>query len=70
MCVVLVFETTEIGGSDLFLCLQDGHLKMLDGYLEFFMKPALAETYLSLKKELEELIQCKVSIFGVLGFHI
>ncbi|KAI4347227.1 hypothetical protein L6164_008057 [Bauhinia variegata] len=38
----------------------DGHLKMLGGYLEFFMKPQLAETYLSLKKELEELIQRKL----------
>ena len=35
---------------------------MLGGYLEFFMKPDLADTYLSLKKELEELIQQKVSI--------
>ncbi|KAK3023562.1 hypothetical protein RJ639_044212, partial [Escallonia herrerae] len=38
----------------------DGHLKMLGGYLEFFMKPALAGTYLSLKRELEELIQKKL----------
>ncbi|TKY51501.1 ATP-dependent RNA helicase DHX36 isoform X2 [Spatholobus suberectus] len=38
----------------------DGHLKMLGGYLEFFMKPELAKTYLSLKMELEELIQKKV----------
>ncbi|KAK7251699.1 hypothetical protein RIF29_35120 [Crotalaria pallida] len=38
----------------------DGHLKMLGGYLEFFMKPELAKTYLSLKKELEELIQKKL----------
>ncbi|KAK4280739.1 hypothetical protein QN277_012320 [Acacia crassicarpa] len=38
----------------------DGHLKMLGGYLEFFMNPALAETYLSLKKELEELIHRKL----------
>ncbi|KAJ7970316.1 putative ATP-dependent RNA helicase [Quillaja saponaria] len=38
----------------------DGHMKMLGGYLEFFMKPALAETYLSLKRELEELIQKKL----------
>ncbi|WVZ22928.1 hypothetical protein V8G54_001472 [Vigna mungo] len=37
----------------------DGHLKMLGGYLEFFMKPELAKTYLSLKMELEELIQKK-----------
>lgn len=34
---------------------------MLGGYLEFFMKPTLAETYLSLKRELDELIQNKVS---------
>lgn len=35
---------------------------MLGGYLEFFMNPALADTYLRLKKELEELIQKKVMI--------
>ena len=40
---------------------QDGHLKMLGGYLEFFMKPAVAEMYQSLRKELDELIQTKVS---------
>ncbi|KAL3529228.1 hypothetical protein ACH5RR_008550 [Cinchona calisaya] len=38
----------------------DGHLKMLGGYLEFFMKPALAGIYTSLKKELDELIQKKL----------
>ncbi|XP_038879207.1 DExH-box ATP-dependent RNA helicase DExH3 [Benincasa hispida] len=38
----------------------DGHLKMLDGYLEFFMKPALAETYLSLKGELDKLVHQKL----------
>ncbi|XP_008811383.1 DExH-box ATP-dependent RNA helicase DExH3 [Phoenix dactylifera] len=38
----------------------DGHLKMLGGYLEFFMKPDLASTYLGLKRELEELIQNKL----------
>ncbi|XP_047162066.1 DExH-box ATP-dependent RNA helicase DExH3 [Vigna umbellata] len=38
----------------------DGHLKMLGGYLEFFMKPELANTYLSLKMELEKLIQKKL----------
>lgn len=39
---------------------------MLGGYLEFFMKPALAVTYLSVKRELEELIQRKVSIIFAL----
>ncbi|KAB2609480.1 ATP-dependent RNA helicase DHX36-like [Pyrus ussuriensis x Pyrus communis] len=38
----------------------DGHLKMLGGYLEFFMNPALAETYLCLKRELDELIHNKL----------
>ncbi|KAL8150586.1 hypothetical protein V2J09_020394 [Rumex salicifolius] len=38
----------------------DGHLKMLGGYLEFFMKPSLAKTYLCLKSELNELIQNKL----------
>ncbi|PIA33471.1 hypothetical protein AQUCO_04100124v1 [Aquilegia coerulea] len=38
----------------------DGHLKMLGGYLEFFMKPSLAETYMNLKRELEQLIQSKL----------
>lgn len=33
---------------------------MLGGYLEFFMKPPLADTYLNLKRELEELIQKKL----------
>nr|CAB3472473.1 unnamed protein product [Digitaria exilis] len=38
----------------------DGHLKMLGGYLEFFMNRDLASTYLSLKNELEDLIHCKL----------
>ncbi|KAL9267626.1 DExH-box ATP-dependent RNA helicase DExH3-like protein [Drosera capensis] len=38
----------------------DGNLQMLGGYLEFFMKPALAETYISLKREIEELVQDKL----------
>uniref|UniRef100_A0A5B7AYU7 RNA helicase n=1 Tax=Davidia involucrata TaxID=16924 RepID=A0A5B7AYU7_DAVIN len=38
----------------------DGHLKMLGGYLEFFMKPAIAEMYQSMRRELEELIQTKL----------
>ncbi|CAL9749959.1 DExH-box ATP-dependent RNA helicase DExH3-like [Musa acuminata AAA Group] len=38
----------------------DGHLKMLGGYLEFFMNPDLQSTYLNLKRELEELIYFKL----------
>ena len=34
---------------------------MLGGYLDFFMKPAVAEMYQTMKKELDELIQSKVS---------
>ncbi|KAK3007792.1 hypothetical protein RJ639_013676 [Escallonia herrerae] len=52
--VVLLFGGSISSGG------LDGHLKMLGGYLEFFMKPALAGTYLSLKKELGELVQKKL----------
>ncbi|XP_073305173.1 DExH-box ATP-dependent RNA helicase DExH5, mitochondrial-like isoform X2 [Primulina huaijiensis] len=38
----------------------DGHLKMLDGYLEFFVDSATAELYQSLRKELDELINTKL----------
>ncbi|XVE53139.1 hypothetical protein DITRI_Ditri02bG0180200 [Diplodiscus trichospermus] len=38
----------------------DGHLKMLGGYLEFFMHPAIAEKYQSLRREFDELIQNKL----------
>lgn len=41
---------------------QDGHLKMLGGYLEFFMKPAVAEMYQCLRRELDDLIQNKVNL--------
>ena len=41
---------------------QDGHLKMMGGYLEFFMEPMTAEMYQTLRSELEELIQNKVTI--------
>lgn len=33
---------------------------MLGGYLEFFMNPAIANMYASIKRELDELIQMKV----------
>ncbi|KAJ3694362.1 hypothetical protein LUZ60_009842 [Juncus effusus] len=38
----------------------DGHLKMLGGYLEFFMSGDLASLFLDLKAELQELIQSKL----------
>ncbi|EHA8589140.1 DExH-box ATP-dependent RNA helicase DExH3 [Cocos nucifera] len=37
-----------------------GHLKMLDGYLDFFMDPSLAECYWNIKEELDKLIQKKL----------
>ncbi|CAN6303549.1 unnamed protein product [Urochloa humidicola] len=37
-----------------------GHLKMLDGYVDFFMDPSLSECYLQLKEELDKLIQQKL----------
>ncbi|KAL8188607.1 hypothetical protein R6Q57_029895 [Mikania cordata] len=52
--VVLLFGGTVTRGG------LDGHLQMLGGYLEFFMKPGLAATYLALKRELNELIQMKL----------
>ncbi|GJT89824.1 DExH-box ATP-dependent RNA helicase DExH5, mitochondrial isoform X1 [Tanacetum coccineum] len=38
----------------------DGHLKMLEGYLEFFMAPEVALMYQTLKQELDELFQSKL----------
>lgn len=40
---------------------QDNHLKMLGGYLEFFMEPSVAEMYQSIRRELDDFIQSKVS---------
>ncbi|XP_024962086.1 DExH-box ATP-dependent RNA helicase DExH3 isoform X4 [Cynara cardunculus var. scolymus] len=37
-----------------------GHLKMLGGYIDFFMDPTLAESYVSLKQELDQLLQKKL----------
>ncbi|XP_071686344.1 DExH-box ATP-dependent RNA helicase DExH5, mitochondrial [Rutidosis leptorrhynchoides] len=38
----------------------DGHVKMLGGYLEFFMEPTVAEMYQNLRRELDELFQSKL----------
>ncbi|KAK6143234.1 hypothetical protein DH2020_023582 [Rehmannia glutinosa] len=37
-----------------------GNLKMLEGYIDFFMDPSLAECYVKLKEELEKLLQKKL----------
>ncbi|KAK6921676.1 Double-stranded RNA-binding domain [Dillenia turbinata] len=54
--VLLLFGGSILRGDT------DGHLKMLGGYLEFFMKPATADMFLNLKKELDEFIQNKVAL--------
>lgn len=35
---------------------------MLNGYVEFFMEPSLADCYKNLKNQLDELLQRKVTI--------
>ncbi|KAM7270596.1 hypothetical protein ACFE04_029810 [Oxalis oulophora] len=52
--VLLLFGGTISKGD------ADGHLKMMGGYLEFFMQPALAEMYQTLRRELDEIIQVKL----------
>ncbi|XP_074568055.1 DExH-box ATP-dependent RNA helicase DExH3-like [Curcuma longa] len=37
-----------------------GHLKMLDGYIDFFMDPSLVDYYCSLKMELDKLVLRKL----------
>ncbi|KAM7476896.1 hypothetical protein LguiB_024139 [Lonicera macranthoides] len=37
-----------------------GHLKMLDGYIDFFMDPTLADCYARLKQELDKILQKKL----------
>ncbi|XP_024627593.2 DExH-box ATP-dependent RNA helicase DExH3 [Medicago truncatula] len=72
---VLIRDST--GVSDLMLILfggalsngkQPGHLKMLDGYVDFFMDPNLADCCLKLKGELDRLIQKKLEDPGI-DFH-
>ncbi|KAM1467045.1 hypothetical protein ACFX2I_032190 [Malus domestica] len=64
-----VFIRDSTGVSDSILILfggalnhgvQAGHLRMLDGYIDFFMDPSLVDCYLKLKEELNELIQKKL----------
>ncbi|CAH1416050.1 unnamed protein product [Lactuca virosa] len=52
---VLLLSGGSISKGDI-----DGHLKMLGGYLEFFMEPSLAEMYLNLRKDLDELFKYKI----------
>lgn len=64
---VFIRDSTGISDSILMLFggalsrgVQAGHLKMLQGYIDFFMDSNLAECYLKLKEELDRLIQKKL----------
>ncbi|XP_027913993.1 DExH-box ATP-dependent RNA helicase DExH5, mitochondrial-like [Vigna unguiculata] len=46
----------------------DGHLKMSGGYLEFFLKPAVADMYQSIRKDLDKLIHSKLQ-FPQMSIH-
>ncbi|XP_051122066.1 DExH-box ATP-dependent RNA helicase DExH5, mitochondrial-like isoform X2 [Andrographis paniculata] len=46
----------------------DGQLKMLNGYLEFYMDPLIADLYQSLRRELDNLIQTKL-LYPTMGIH-
>nr|GLL32231.1 DExH-box ATP-dependent RNA helicase DExH5, mitochondrial [Ipomoea trifida] len=52
--VLLLFGGSILKGD------MEGHLKMLGGYLEFFMSSAIAEMFQTLRRELDELIQTKL----------
>ncbi|KAJ4843987.1 hypothetical protein Tsubulata_043396 [Turnera subulata] len=52
-------------GGTLSAGMQSGHLKMLEGYIDFFMDSSLAECYLNLKKELDKLIRKKLQDPGL-----
>ncbi|KAI8556476.1 hypothetical protein RHMOL_Rhmol05G0255700 [Rhododendron molle] len=64
---VFIRDSTGISDSILILFggnlspgVQAGHLKMLQGYVDFFMDPSLAECYVKLKEELNKLLQKKL----------
>ncbi|KAM4097227.1 hypothetical protein ACJW30_08G165200 [Castanea mollissima] len=57
--VLLLFGGTISRGET------DGHLKMLGGFLEFFLNPTLADMYQNLRRELDELIQKKLLYPGM-----
>ncbi|KAK7280406.1 hypothetical protein RJT34_25470 [Clitoria ternatea] len=61
--VVLLFGGSLLKGD------ADNHLKMLGGYLEFFMEPTVAETYRSIRRELDDLIQSKL-LFPRMSIHL
>ncbi|KAM7487688.1 hypothetical protein LguiB_025172 [Lonicera macranthoides] len=52
--VLLLFGGSILKGDTV------GHLKMMGGYLEFFMKPTVAVMFQTLRRELDQLIQTKL----------
>ncbi|KHN06713.1 Putative ATP-dependent RNA helicase DHX36 [Glycine soja] len=60
--VVLLFGGSLLKGD------ADNHLKMLGGYLEFFMEPSVAEMYQSIRRELDDFIQSKL-LFPRMGIQ-
>ncbi|XVE52389.1 hypothetical protein DITRI_Ditri02bG0118400 [Diplodiscus trichospermus] len=56
------FKTMDDGQVLLYAA---GHLKMLQGYIDIFMDPSLAECYLKLKEELDRLIQNKLQDLSI-----
>lgn len=69
---VFIRDSTGVSDSILILFggalsrgLLAGHLKMLDGYIDFFMDPSLAECYSKLKGELDNILQRKLEDPGV-----
>ncbi|CAL0328781.1 unnamed protein product [Lupinus luteus] len=64
---VFIRDSTGVSDSILILFggalsngIQAGHLRMLDGYVDFFMDPNLADCYVKLKEELDKLLQKKL----------
>ncbi|XP_059652840.1 DExH-box ATP-dependent RNA helicase DExH3 [Cornus florida] len=64
---VFIRDSTGVSDSILILFggslshgIMAGHLKMLGGYIDFFMDPSLTECYTKLKEELNTLIQRKL----------
>ena len=43
---------------------------MLEGYIDFFMDPSLADCYWKLKEEFDKLLQKKVSIIRTFYMHL
>ncbi|KAI4332828.1 hypothetical protein L6164_017705 [Bauhinia variegata] len=65
---VFIRDSTGVSDSILILFggalkdgIQAGHVKMLEGYIDFFMDPSLADCYLKLKEELDKVIQKKLA---------